>query len=271
MSHSRIGLQLKSATPIENANSLATETKIEEQGNQLANNYSGYIGLNTETDNFNDYVMRCDEIIKLFANGQKYQAPFVYPKLPADGFQKPVIFAAENITGDDGFNLLATITTNKKPKSWMGWLASLMLPSAYIMKDHIEFFTDMQKGFGAGAFQITSVDCRTPNGEEAPLTKAMLAVTDRPGLFLKVKTSADEFYNDVAIFFPDKVSGCTHKPVQYGEAFVLIPEGNLLSAELIENISNTFNKLVKKSYGKDEGLFFVSPDSESNNIPIPKP
>ncbi len=139
------------------------------------------------------------------------------------------------------------------------------------MKDHIEFFTDAEKGFGVGAFHITSIDCRKTNGKEASLTKMMLAVINRPGLFLKVKTSAGDFYEDVAIFFPDKVNGCSHKPVQYGEAFVLIPEENPLSAELIENISNTFNKLVKKSYGKDEGLYFVTPDAEPNNIPIPKP
>lgn len=218
--------------------------------------YSGFIGLNTNIDNFKASVMQPAEVCELFSNSQCFDAPFVYPFLPADGFKQPVIFSGENIT-DQSFTLKAEIVTNDRPKSLASWIAGkLILPDAFVMKDHIQFFHEPDNGFGRGAFHITSVACETLDGLTATCAKACLSVENRPGLFLKIANQQGGWYSNAAIFFPDRAKGLMHKAVQFGEAFVLTQQGCEISNNMLEDIRAAFDLLVKRSYG-EEGLYRI--------------
>jgi hypothetical protein len=228
-------------------------------------NYSGYAGLNTAIEGFDTHVMTPDETKVFFSDDKQYEAQFVYPRVPADAFNQPVIFSA-TIAGNE-LHLKAVISTNKQPKYCLTWFGSLVLPTHYIMIDRIEFFTNAEKGFGKGAFHINTQNCLLPNGKSVNcLVKSMLGVSARPGLFLKVKSTNGETYPNIAIFFPDKTNALMHRPVQHGEAFVLSPLGMSLTAAIQEDIISTFKKLVKQSYGKDNGLQIVETNDQPSVI-----
>jgi len=215
--------------------------------------YHGFIGLNTATEGFEKVVMQPEEISRLLT-GRRFDSPLIYPWLPADAFGKPVLFSGIDV-GETGFTLEARITKNKKPKILSSW-ALFPFPDEYITKDRIEYIHDIEHGYGAGSFKITSLSCTNSKGEKARLIEGIVSVKHRPGLFLKVPNSEGGFYNNIAIFFADKVDGLMHKPVQYGEAFVLTEEGLEIDPKIIGDIQAAFDKLVKKSYGS-QGLYSV--------------
>ncbi len=155
-------------------------------------------------------------------------------------------------------NLKAEIETNKKPKTCPGWFASKVLPSEYIMKDHLKFVEDESMGFDKGSFLITSIASEKPNGDEAKLAKCLLSVENRPGLFLKISDTSGAFYSDIVIFFPAQATGWMHKSVQFGEAFILVKKGIELDDVMIANIQENFSRLIKESYKKGEGLFSLT-------------
>lgn len=220
----------------------------------VVSTYSGVEGLKTEGDLFDSHVMNPDEIRELFTGKRQFLAQYVYPLIPSDGFNKPVIFTGE-INPKGGMTLKAEIETNRKPKTCAGWFASKILPSEYIMKDHIVFTEDEAHGFGEGSVLITTIAGEKTNGQKASLAEFLLSVTNRPGLFLKISDENDDFYGNMAIFFPAQATGWMHQSVKHGEAFVLVEQGTELTDELIEDIRTCFNRLVKKSYKKGEGLF----------------
>lgn len=218
--------------------------------------YTGFVGLNTTAPGFRNYIMQARDIRGLFADGKRYVARFVYPCAVADGFNQPVIFSS-NESDDNGIKLNAEITTNRAPASWLTWFASkAILPQSYTMTDSIQFAVP-REGFGSGTVRISSVDCVGDSGKQASIAAYCLSVANRPGLFFKVKNREGNYHRDVAIFFPDKADGMMHRPVQYGEAFVLLQEGIAPDADLICDINATFNQLVKRSYGENQGLYCV--------------
>lgn len=216
--------------------------------------YRGFVGLNTTVEGFQMAVMQPKEI-SCFLRGRHFDAPFVYPWLPADAFGEPVVFSMVD-EGTTGFTLEARITKNKSPKI-LSSLALFPFPKEYIIRDRIEYFNDMAQGYGSGSFKITSLCATNSNGTKARLVEVLVGVKERPGLFLKVSNSEGVFYDNVAIFFPDKVDGMTHKPVCFGEAFVLTEKGLEMTPKMLGDIQTTFDRLVKKSYGQ-EGLYSVN-------------
>lgn len=224
------------------------------------NPYSGFVGLNTEHPDFASHVIKPDEIMNYFKKdqhyNQRYTAPYVYPYLPSDGFDKRVIFSAECLFSDT-LTLRAAVVSNRHPATFGGWLAGKILPSAYTMKDFIQFKTNANNGFGEGSFTITTIACEYPNGKPAAFAKSMLGVANRPGLFLKIAKQDGGFHEDAMIFFPDKSTGLSHSSVKNGEAFVMVKEGVEITPELNQDIIASFNKLVKRSYGEHQGLYFI--------------
>lgn len=217
-------------------------------------NYSGFVGLNTNAPQFADHVMHPDLIHKMFAKSRRYQAHYVYPLLPADGFEKPVVFSG-SAQADGSLVLKVEIVSNKRPRTWSGLFTSYILPAEYIMKDELKFVAN--DNFGQGSFLITSIASVRPNGEEASFAKLLLSVENRPGLFLKLVDAYGEFYPDRFLFFPaqTQTQGFLHKSVQYGEAFILVKEGVKLDQACIKDIENNFKLLVNNLYKEQGDLY----------------
>lgn len=225
--------------------------------------YWGLRGLNTDLPEFDRHVMQADAVRNLFAGVKKqYNAAFVYPKAVEDGFGKSPVFS-QDIAAPDVMLLQAKLQANKHPASYLTFFANLLLPKSYTAKDEIRFVTDEKNGFGEGTVRITTRDVLRENNKAAWLAKHLLAVRNRPGVFLHVTNAAGEAYDNIAIFFPAQAEGLTHSPVKNGEAFVLVQQGACLTDATINDIKNSFEKLVKKSYGDDNGLYSVT-----DHIPI---
>lgn len=222
---------------------------------QPSDAYRGFIGLNTHALEFHRHVMMPEEVMAFLGAGIRYGVEFIYPRVAADSFQSPITFSGENVTGST-FTLKENVISNKHPHSLSGWFARFfVLPNIFIIENHIEFVENHEQGFGRGSFLVRSMNCRYPDGKKASLAQAVIAADNRPGLFLKVARD-DVFYDDVAIYFPDRVEGFTHGAVQFGEAFVLVREGVVMTPKLVFDINAAFNELVRKSYG-DQGLFHI--------------
>lgn len=222
----------------------------------IFNPYYGFVGLYTAHPDFARHVAQPNEVMKFFENSQRYSAPYVYPYLPSDGFERRVIFSAEQVQADN-FILRGEVVTNQHPATTAAWLAGKILPAAYVMKDHIQFKDDAKNGHGTGSFTITTSGCEYPNGKPASFAKFMLGVENRPGIFLKIANQNGGFHDQAFMFFPDKATGLAHSSVKNGEAFVLVQEGVELSQELNRDIIATFDKLVKRSYGEHQGLYLI--------------
>jgi hypothetical protein len=209
------------------------------------NPYESYVGLYTNLSDFGEYIASQDEIQTLFKENTVFNAPFAYPFMPTDGFQKALIFKAKEIKEND-LLLDVDIEFNKAPTTKEGQLAKFILPKRFHMRDRLTFF----KPNPLGKFIINT------ESSSHFMSKKMLAIHQRAGLFLKVRNNNNGFYDKVAIYFPDKTSGKLYDAVKNGQAFVLIADNITLTSDLIEDMSTTFNKLVKKSYG-DEGLYHI--------------
>lgn len=221
----------------------------------VLNDYSGFIGLNTNTQDFQLYVMQPEEIVALFSDSTTYDAIYAYPQVVAGGFREPPVFSGK-ISGDQSLTLQAEIVTNEFPKTCLTWFASKLLPASYIAKDRIEFAADKEHGFGRGTCRVTTLECIRHDGSDASFARKLIAVENRPALFLKIRDRSGAFYPDIAIFFPDKVSGMTHQPVKNGEAFVLAKEGTWITQELLRDIIDSFNYLVNTSlYSEGNNLY----------------
>lgn len=216
---------------------------------QEKQDYSGFVGLKTQDSDFSDFVMQPEEVKKLCV-GATFTAEYVYPFIPSDGFNKPVTFTGE-LVGDD-LIFTADIESNRKPKSCAGRIASWLLPAEYKMRDQNRFFS--APGFGKGSVHITTIAAEDHQGHPAKLTKFLLGVENRPGLFLKIGSMHGEFYQDMMFFFPAQATGVMHQSVKFGEAFVLVKQGVELTDIMIHDITSSFNKLIEKSYG-DETLY----------------
>lgn len=247
---------------------------MRELGNVLepvvVNDYSGFVGLNTHVEDFSDYVMLPADVKAFFANEAKCDALFAYPKAVANGFDTPPVFAAEACF-DKIFTLRADIETNQTPKDCLTWFASKLLPDEYLARDRIEFAADAAHGFGPGTCRVTTLQCLYLDGREAKFAKKLIAVEDRPALFLKIRDHVNGgFHDNVAIFFPDKATGATHKAVEFGEAFLLAKQGNtpneavVLTPELQQDIITTFNLLVNTSLYKTGNNLY----STTSKLPI---
>ncbi|HTM63431.1 MAG TPA: hypothetical protein VL360_02880 [Gammaproteobacteria bacterium] len=219
--------------------------------------YWGLQGLNTDLQEFENYVMHPDVVRNFFAGDKHYEAAFAYPKAVEDGFGESPIFSQDVATAE-GMLLQAKIHSNSHPASCLTFFANLLLPKSYTAKDEVRFVTDEANGFGEGTVRITTRDCLRDNNKEAWLARHLIAVRNRPGVFLHVTNDAGEAYDNIAIFFPAQATGLTHSPVKNGEAFVLVQQGAVLTDAVINDIKNTFDKLVKKSYGNDNGLYSVN-------------
>lgn len=222
-------------------------------------NYTGFVGLNTDAENFSDHVMtRADVAQFMGQKNAKFDASYAYPENVAGGFQTAPIFSAGNIQEGVGFNLIAQLATNRRPKNTLQFFACICLPRNYEAEDRIDFVTDDEHGFGEGTCRINSLRFTKANGSNAWLANKLLAVQNRPALFLRVFNHDGSVNPDVVIFFPDHTEEATHKAVQYGEAFVFVRQGVAKTAELKQAILNNFNYLVKKSYGDTNGLTDVN-------------
>lgn len=222
------------------------------------NPYSGFQGLNIDTEGFQAQVMSHDDIRVFFVDGRQYHAPFAYPRTVAEGFNEPPVFSA--LVEENGIQLTGSLVTNEHPTNCLGSLAKIMLPTAYIAHDHLAFLEE--PGFGPGSVRISSERFNYPDGREATLAELMLGVNNRPGMFLKIADSSQGgSYTDMAIFFPAQVSGLGHYPVRHGEAFVLVAADLVLDDQRISDICSSFDRLVRKSYG-DEGLCTVKTGEE---------
>lgn len=244
---------------------------------QSSDVYNGFIGLNTHDPEFPNHVMSPKDVMNFFGANNKFEVKFIYPKNAADSFQSPSMFSGENIVEERTFTLKEEVISNHSPHSFSGFIAKkFILPATLKIENDIEFSENAAEGFGQGSFLVRSMRCTGPDGKEACLAQAVIATTDRRGLFLKV-TNEDEFYDNVAIYFPDKAKGLTHKGVYFGEAFVLVREDLEMNPELAGNINTTFNKLVKKSYGQ-EGLYHIGTGAlqsieeyTENTLPVNNP
>jgi hypothetical protein len=228
-----------------------------------ANNpFYGFKGLNISVEGFAKHVMSPAEVRLLFDERAQYEAPFVYPAIVANMFEKPTIFSAEAVTKDN-FILRADITINQRPATFAGKIAGLFLPKHFVQRELIQFFEDEKAGFNLGSFRITSQSSTNDDGTPARRSTAVTKVTNRPGLFLKIARQDGGFHKNAAIFFPAQISTTAHAAVKLGEAFVLIKKGDAVNEELLSDIKTTFSKLVAKSYGQDNGLYTIG-----NNKPL---
>lgn len=221
--------------------------------------YSGFVGLNTELENFEHFVLTPDVLPHLVNPQSKFNAAYAYPQDVAGGFASAPIFSGDNFVDGVGFHLHAQLKTNRKPQNLKQCLACFFLPKELEAEDDISYAADEANGFGPGTVRINSLQFTNKRtGKKSWIAEKLLSVQNRPGLFLAVFNEQNMVNTDVAIFFPAQVSGATHKPVQYGEAFVFVKQGIEIDATLKQNILYTFNLLVKKSYGEDNGLYNVN-------------
>lgn len=216
--------------------------------------YHGFQGLHTEMDYFADYVMTPDEVLA-FLDDNEINAHYAYPENVAGGFNAAPQFAAAEMEQNAGFHLLAHLTTNRRPKNFLQFIACLILPRSYTAEDHISFNEDNDKGFGLGSCRINSFKFTKANGHNAWLASKLLSVKNRPGLFLKIKNPDGTDNNDIVLFFPAQTDELTHKAVRYGESFVFSRQGVILTPERKQLIKQHFDLLIKPSYGVNNGLF----------------
>jgi len=136
---------------------------------------------------------------------------------------------------------------------------------------------DNEHGFGPGTCRVTTLQCLYPDGREAKLAKKLVAVEDRPALFLKIRNQSGGFHPNVAIFFPDKATGTTHKAVKFGEAFLLAKRGEtpneavVLTPELLNDIMTTFHWLVNTSLYKAGNNLYSTYHKQAIDTMMPQP
>mgnify|MGYP003641791669 CR=1 FL=1 len=241
-----------------------------EQARAPLTDYAGFVGLNQVAE-LPAHVMMPEEVQALFANAARYNALYAYPQAVANAFNEAPVFSVVAID-QDSMLLQAENTTNDYPRDCLTWFAAKLLPDEYIARDRIRFETDAAQGFGSGTCRITTEQCLRPDGRSADFAKKMIAVTNRPGLFLKIRNCHGGFYDDAAIFFPDKAEGVTHQAVKFGEAFVLHKEGLMLEREFLIDVQASFNLLVNTShYARGNGLYsthYHQPIDEHVSRPI---
>lgn len=217
--------------------------------------YSGFVGLNTETEDFSWHVMQPEELIEFFKDHAPMEAAYAYPEAVASAFGRAPIFTVSDIQPGYGFNLRATIHSNPEPRGCAQTSASFFLPRDYVAEDQVTFAADDTASFGRGTCRIDSTQVNHQSGQKACMAKWLLGVKNRPAVFLKVRNPDQSIHPNVMIFFPDKPNEFSHYPVRFGEAFVLVKQGTHLTQELKQTIFDNFSLLVKQSYGVGNGLY----------------
>jgi len=221
----------------------------------LVGEYDGFVGLNTANENLCSQVMQPDELLNFFKDHVPLEALYAYPRTVACAFGRPPTFSVSNVQPGYGFTLNASVFSNREPHGCSQTSASLFLPREYTAQYQLTFDANEEEGFGNGTCRINSLRVNKPNGRNAMVARCLLGVKNRPALFLKVANLEGGINPDVMIYFPDKPNEISHRSVRFGEAFVLVKQGTLLTRELKQAIAANFATLVQSSYGSDNGLY----------------
>ncbi len=219
--------------------------------------YHGFIGLNTTVEGFDERVMQPEQVMALFAGKAMHDAVWAFPESVAGAFEIPPVFFGKTNKNTPGLlNLCAYITENEHPSGCLGKIASIFTPARFFAIDNLTSAPDLALGFGPGTLRVNTVTCLYPDGKEAAVAHALFAVKNRAALFLRIKHPDGSFIPGVTMFFPDQPHELSHFPVKYGEAFILVNRGTVLTPELKKIVNDDFNLLVKKSYGEDASQLF---------------